>query len=157
MDASRTYGDMILAATKQLKFLPPQVKRAELPRTIHSRSPNLRRPAPLQRNSRSPAQRARRLGGRGNNGGDPFRLPFSEASGHPSCDRFCSRLHPKKTSPFRQFRVFDPTPALRIVALILFWTSVVFSEFWIVRMIREINLAEGKCGRLPFLLLFNGS
>jgi hypothetical protein len=24
-------------------------------------------------------------------------------------------------------------------------------------MIREINLAEGKCGRLPFLLLFNGS
>jgi hypothetical protein len=24
-------------------------------------------------------------------------------------------------------------------------------------MIREINLAEGKCGRLPFLLPFNGS
>jgi hypothetical protein len=35
-------------------------------------------------------------------------------------------------------------------------TSLVFSAFWVARMIREINLGEGKPGTVSFLLLFGG-
>jgi hypothetical protein len=45
-------------------------------------------------------------------------------------------------------------PPVRIAALILTLTSLVFSAFWVARMIREINLAEGKPGTVSFLLLF---
>jgi hypothetical protein len=34
--------------------------------------------------------------------------------------------------------------------------SLSFSAFWLVKMIREINLAEGKHGRIPFPLIFGG-
>jgi hypothetical protein len=47
-------------------------------------------------------------------------------------------------------------PPVRIAALILMLTSLVFSAFWVARMIREINLAEGKPGTVSFLLLFGG-
>jgi hypothetical protein len=47
-------------------------------------------------------------------------------------------------------------PPVRIAALILTLTSLVFSAFWVARMIREINLAEGKPGTVSFLLLFGG-
>jgi hypothetical protein len=47
-------------------------------------------------------------------------------------------------------------PLPRVVVLGALLASLAFSAFWQVKMIREVNLAEGKRGRVPFLLIFRG-
>jgi hypothetical protein len=44
----------------------------------------------------------------------------------------------------------------RVAVLALMTACLAFSAFWLVKMVREINEAEGKPGKFQFLAVFGG-